>query len=173
MLQPAIKYSEQLKNKLRDTWFIEKYKYYHTNGYYDELQINNDTWNKHQFVSVYNDEVIGYIFYNIDRRSNFVYGLGIINFSDNKIVFGMDLGQALKDIFEKYKFRKLRFSVVIGNPIEKSYDKMIKKYNGRIVGIYKKETLLIDGKYYDEKLYEITREEYLKSVGYNECKKSE
>ncbi len=93
-----------------------------------------------------------------------MYGLGVINFSDNKIVFGMDLGQALNDIFEKYKFRKLKFSVFIGNPIEKSYDKMIEKYGGRIVGYYKEETRLIDGEYYDEKLYEITREEYLKSI---------
>lgn len=47
----------------------------------------------------------------------------------------MDLGQALQDIFEKFKFRKLTFCVVVGNPIEKSYDKMINKYNGRIIGI--------------------------------------
>lgn len=165
MLQPAIKYKEQLKSAMRKTWFVEKYKYYHMNGYYDELQIDECTWSKHQFVSVYNEEVIGFISYSIDRRSNFVYGLGAINFSDNKISFGLDLGQALKDIFEKYKFRKLRFSVCIGNPIEKSYDKMIEKYHGRIVGTYKDETLLIDGEYYDEKLYEITKEEYLKFVG--------
>ena len=76
----------------------------------------------------------------------------------------MDLGQALTDIFERFKFRKLNFSVVIGNPIEKSYDKMIDKYGGRIVGIYKQEIKLIDGEYYDEKLYEITREDYLKSI---------
>ena len=164
MLQPAIKYKEQLEKKSYDTWFKEKYKYYHANGYYEKIDINEDTWNKHQFVSVHNEEVIGYIFYNIDRRDNYVYGLGVINFSDNKIVFGMDLGQALNDIFEKYKFRKLKFSVFVGNPIEKSYDKMIEKYGGRIVGYYKEETRLIDGEYYDEKLYEVTREEYLKSV---------
>lgn len=40
---------------------------------------------------------------------------------------------------------------------------MISKYGGRIVGIYEKETKLIDGEYYDVKLYEITRESYLES----------
>lgn len=75
----------------------------------------------------------------------------------------MDVGQVLRDIFEKFKFNKLTFSVVIGNPIEKSYDKMISKYDGRIVGIYEKETKLIDGEYYDVKLYEITRKSYLES----------
>jgi hypothetical protein len=48
----------------------------------------------------------------------------------------------------------------IGNPIEKQYDKIIFKYNGSIVGIRKKEVILIDGKYYDLKLYEIFKKDY-------------
>ncbi len=78
-----------------------------------------------------------------------------------KLLFGIDLGQALIDIFDKFKFRKLRFSVIVGNPVEKSYDKMVQKYGGRIVGIYYKEQQLIDGEIYDQKLYEILRENYL------------
>ena len=69
-----------------------------------------------------------------------------------------------KSLFEKYKFRKLKFSVCIGNPIEKSYDKMIEKYNGRIVGTYLKDAKLFDGEYCDRKVYEIFREDYLKSI---------
>lgn len=65
--------------------------------------------------------------------------------------------------FDKFKFRKLTFSVIVGNPIEKSYDKMINKYGGRVVSIYSDETKLIDGEYYDVKLYEITRNNYLKT----------
>lgn len=97
------------------------------------------------------------------------WSLGVINFSDNKIIFGMDLGQTLMDIFEKFKFRKLRFSVIVGNPIEKSYDKMVSKYGGRIVGTYYKEQKLIDGEIYDQKLYEILREDYMEAkYGRNE-----
>ena len=70
----------------------------------------------------------------------------------------------LIDIFEKYNFRKLSFYVVVGNPIEKSYDKMCERYGGRIVGVKRKNTRLIDGKYYDEKLYEILKEDYMKAV---------
>jgi hypothetical protein len=107
---------------------------------------------------------MGYISYNISRAENSAYSLSIINFSDNKIAFGKDLSQALKDIFERYKFRKLNFTVLIGNPIEKSYDKMIKKYGGRIVGTYKEDVKLIDGEYYDKKAYEILASEYFNAI---------
>jgi hypothetical protein len=104
--------------------------------------------------------VIGYIEYNISRTSNSISSLSIINFTDDKVTFAMDLKHVLTDIFEKYKFRKINFSVIIGNPIEKSYDKMVKKYGGRIVGTYKDDVVLIDGEYYDRKTYEILASDY-------------
>lgn len=164
MLEPAIKYRDQLSILQYDTWFNDKYKYWNCEIYHQPIQIEENTWNKNQFVSVHNGKVIGYISYNISRAEHCAYSLSIINFSDNKIAFGKDLGQALKDIFERYKFRKLNFTVVIGNPIEKSYDKMIKKYGGRIVGIYKEEVKLIDGEYYDKKAYEILASEYFNAI---------
>lgn len=164
MLEPAIKYRDQLENVQYDTWFNDKYKYWNSDVFYGSMQIDTDTWGRHQLVSVKNGVVIGYIEYSISRTSNSVSSLSIMNFSDNKIVFGKDLIQALKDIFEKYKFRKINFSVIMGNPIEKSYDKMIKKYGGRIVGIYKDDAVLIDGKCYDRKLYEILASEYFNAI---------
>ena len=164
MLEPAIKYKDQLEKLQYNIWFNDKYKYYNYNTYYNSMQIDDNTWNRHQFVSVFNDEVIGYIAYDISRNDNSVDGLRIINFSDNKAVFGVDLGKALRDIFEKYKFRKLNFNVLIGNPIEKSYDKMIKKYGGRIVGTCKEDIKLSDGQYYDRKLYEIFASEYFNAI---------
>lgn len=164
MLEPAIKYRDQLEKLQYNIWFNDKYKYWNCDTYYQSMQIDTDTWNRHQFVSVYNDEVIGYISYNVSRSDNNAYSLSIINFSDNTVIFGVDLSRALKDIFEKYRFRKLNFTVVVGNPIEKSYDKMIKKYGGRIVGIHKDDVKLINGEYYDRKLYEILASEYFNAV---------
>ena len=171
MLEPAIKYRDQLENVQYDTWFNDKYKYWNSDVFYGSMQIDTDTWSRHQFVSVNNGVVIGYIEYSISRTSNSVSSLSIMNFSDNKIVFGKDLIQALEDIFEKYKFRKINFSVIIGNPIEKSYDRMIKKYGGRIVGIYKDDAILIDGKCYDRKLYEILASEYFDVINNKEIQK--
>ena len=167
MLEPAIKYRNQLESVQYDIWFNDKYKYWNSNVFYDSMQIDTDTWGRHQFVSVNNGEVLGYIEYSISRTNNSVSSLSIMNFSDNKIVFGKDLIQALKDIFVKYRFRKINFSVIIGNPIEESYDRMIEKYGGRIVGIYKDDVVLIDGKYYDRKLYEILASEYFNAASNN------
>ena len=162
ILDVAIKYKEQLQKKFQGIWFVDKYKYWNFDNYYKDFMPDDESWNHHQFVSIdTNGEIVGYISYSIDRQSHMAYGFSIINFIDNKIVFGIDLGQALADIFEKFKFRKLRFSVIVGNPIEKAYDKMVVKYGGRIVGTYYKEQRLIDGELYDQKLYEILRKDYM------------
>ena len=166
MLDIAINYVEQVKQKFRSTLFKERYKYWTATNYSEEWNPIESTWVDHQFVSVRNGEVIGYIGYGIDRTSgDVVHNLNIINFEEKpSITFARDLGQVLIDIFEKYNFRKLSFYVVVGNPIEKSYDKMCERYGGRIVGVKRKNTRLIDGKYYDEKLYEILKEDYMKAV---------
>lgn len=99
MLEPAIKYKEQLEKAQYGVWFDDKYKFWNCDVYYKTLQIDTDTWNKHQFVSLDKEgNVIGYIAYSISRADNSAHSLSIMNFSDNKITFGMDLGQALKDI---------------------------------------------------------------------------
>lgn len=55
--------------------------------------------------------------------------------------------------------------MVSGNQIESSYDKICKKYGGRIVGIYKNRVRLTDGQFYDEKLYELDRDAYYAGRG--------
>lgn len=165
MLDLAINHEEELQKKFRSTWFSEKYKFWTCTNYHEDYQIAENTWDNHQFVSLDSSgEVIGYIGYEIDRAYDVVNGLNIINFTDDKITFGIDVGNALRDIFEKFHFRKLTFTVIIGNPIEKTYDRLIEKYHGRIVGIQKKQVRLIDGEFYDRKLYEVFRDEYFQAV---------
>jgi RimJ/RimL family protein N-acetyltransferase len=112
-------------------------------------------------------EIVGYIGYAIKRAENYVHGLHIVHFGgkDAKggFIFGRDVMTALRDIFDKFGFTKIVFTVAIGNPAEKIYDRLAKRYGGRIVGIYRKETRLIDSKFYDVKAYEILAEEYFSS----------
>lgn len=163
MLDIAGKYEEQLQKLFADIAFDEKYKFYYGCSYRDKYKATESTWSKHEFVSINNGEIIGYLSYSIDRDFDLVSGLTIINFKETNIIFAKDLKQFLIDIFEKFNFRKLNWGVYVGNPIEKSYDKMCIKYGGRIVGVRKENARLIDGKYYDFKMYEIFREDYLKS----------
>lgn len=164
MLDVAIRYQDQLIDKFRSVWLKERYKFWTGTSYFDDWQPINSTWVDHQFVSIRNGEIIGYIGYVINRADgDIAHNLNIINFEDEpSMTFARDLGQALMDIFEKYNFRKLNFCVIVGNPSEKAYDKMIKRYGGRVVGYRKENARLFDGKYYDEKLYEVMREDYFR-----------
>ena len=165
MLDIALKYVDKLKMLYINTWHNEKYKYYNYQCFWKMPTFDESTWDGHDFVSLdKNGEIIGAIGYSINRPTESVCGLGILSFTDEPTLeFGKDVLQAIKDIFEKYNFRKLSFCVVIGNPIEATYDRLCEQYGGRIVGIEKQETKLCDNKYYDVKRYEILRADYLKA----------
>lgn len=161
MLELALEHTEELKRKLQKTWLDEKYWYYNNGSYFEQLSLKADTWNNMQYVSLNPEgEVIGYLSYGIERECWYVNYLAIINFTED-IMFGIDVLHMVKEMFEKYKFRKVDFSVIIGNPAEKKYDRLIERYGGRIVGTFKQTVKLPDGELYDEKHYEIFRTDYL------------
>lgn len=120
-----------------------------------------DSWNKLQFVSIdKNDNVIGYLTAYLERSMDKVTGIAAINFKDVNVTFSKDFYKFLTDLFDIHKFNKIEWQVVIGNPAEKMYDKIINKYGGRVVGIEHESTKFDDGKYYDVKEYEILRRDY-------------
>lgn len=166
MLVPAIKYRDELQSIYHDLWFKERYMYWNAGSTYYSLEIDDNTDKYHQFASVdKNGKLLGYLSYSVDRIQNDVDSISLLNFSDKpNMTFSRDIGQGLKDIFERFRFRKVSFYVVVGNPIEKSYDKLIKRYGGRIVGIQKNHVKLLDGYYHDCKLYEIFREDYFENI---------
>ena len=165
MLDIAYKYEKEIQEKMIDTWYDEKYMFYYSSAYHTVWQ-NPDPgegdWDNRHFVSLDSDgEVIGVINYHIDRECDMATWFGAINFTNNKMVFGKDLAQVIDDIFCKFNMRKLEFSVIVGNPIESNYDRMIQQYGGQITGVKHKHVKLLDGNYYDYKGYEIFREDYL------------
>ena len=59
MLKPALLYKYQLSEKFVETWYEEKYKYYH-DCWHEDIKIDDNDWNRHQFVSLDKDyQVIG------------------------------------------------------------------------------------------------------------------
>jgi len=165
ILKLAFTYKDKLQSTFQNIVFQNKFKFYNYSNYWDcNLKLSEDSWNDIELVSVDNqDNVIGFFRASIIRTSEKVSSLGIVNFYDKNLTFSRDLYQFLKELFEKYNFRKIEFNVVIGNPIEKMYDKYIDKYGGRIIGVSSKSTRLHDGIYYDVKHYEIFRKDYLKN----------
>ena len=164
MIKPAQLYSSELKKLFYEIAYDERFKFLEGCSYSDEYKPSESSWGSHEFVSIINDIVIGYMRYSISRDNYNVKSLQVVNFTFKpNIIFARDLYEVMHNIFEKYNFNKISFQCVIGNPIEKTYDKLIKKYNGNIVGIHKKHMRLMDGKLYDCKIYEILREDYFKS----------
>lgn len=164
MLELAIKYENQLKEKLLNIMLDEEFMFMFSSSYREEIIVDKSTWNRHQFVSVNpKGEVVGYFKYNIDRDSLNCHAVQIVNFHKDKIsrCFINDLKQVIKNIFEKYGFNKLSFGVHIGNPAEKMYDKHLHLIGGRIVGTKMRDDKLMDGNYYNYKLYEVLKEEYI------------
>ena len=138
-------YEEELIKRERETWGNEKYWYYRAASYMYPIEVDENTYEKVQFVSLNSSgEVIGYLGYCVAREERYVSNLFIINFTDD-MSFGIDAVHMVRDIFEKYRYRKIVFFVIIGNPTESKYDGMIEHYGGMVVGTYKEHIMLPDG----------------------------
>ena len=163
MLKPALLYEDKLKEKLLETWYDDKYKFYNADCYNCPVELSKEDWQNVQLVSINSDdEVVAYINYSINRQTNNIESFGIMNFTnDNLMTFGKDLHQVVDDMFCKFHFNKLSFFVAIGNPIQRYYRKFVKKYGGRIVGYKEKDVKLIDNLLYDIELYEILADNYI------------
>ena len=165
----AYTYKDKLQEAYNTIIFNDKYKYYNFTNYWTHtIKLSENSWEDIEMVSVdTNDNVRGYFRAGIARDADKVSSLGIMNFYDKNATFSKDLYQFLTDLFNKYNFRKIEFTVVIGNPAEKMYNRIMKKYGGRIVGIKKLSTKLVDGLYYDVKMYEIFKEDFKIGVDNN------
>jgi len=175
MLKTAYLYRDEVNKKMAEIAFNPKYMFYNFGTYWSfDYKIADNSWDAMQFVSVDKDNhIIGYLTAETDRVHDKIGNLGIINFQDAYPIFAHDLGNFLTSIFDKFNFRKIEFLVVIGNPIESSYDKIISKYGGRIIGVKKESAKLIDNKYYDVKLYEIFKRDYDRTKRTNKVEYSE
>ena len=155
--QPYSSQIEQAKIKIIEN--EDQYKFVNISSYWysNFLKLPDSEWDEIVRVSFAEDKVLGLFKATIDREINHVSSLMIINFNLKKISFTFikDLENFVKYLIEYKKFNKISFSVVVGNPAERMYDRFIEKYNGRVVGIKKNEVKLVDGKFYDLKLYEI------------------
>ena len=165
MLELAYANQQELTKKFLEISFVDKYKYFDfTNFINYELNLSKDSWSSLEYVSKKDNEIIGYLRASINRSAGFVSSLGVANFGDKNIEFAKDFYRFLEDLFMKFDFYKIRFDVVIGNPAEKMYDRFIKRYGGRIIGTYIKDTKLWTGEYCDVKSYEIFKENYKENL---------
>ena len=162
MIVPAFDY----RDKIEEAWAIAAShpdflfwdvspQYYH--GTDTDPRYKQDEW-----VSLNQQgEVVGYFCAFVDKATISVDDISIAKFKDDKS-FAFDLVRFIRNMRRRY--RVTRWACVIGNPSEKNYDRIALLYGGRIVGTFSKKVKLLDGRYYDEKWYEVERASKMKKV---------
>ncbi len=167
MLDLAINYKREISYLMINAFNDPHYHYFrsstHTN--FDDSFISNSTWQNLQYVSVSNSlNVLGLMFLTIDRSTMNANDLGLISFKKNSIEFANDFASFICLAFGRFNIKKISWNVIVGSPHERTYDKLTKKHNGRIVGVLEKEKVLEDGLYYDCKLYELMKDNFIESI---------
>ena len=155
MLELAINNRESLNIAYRKAISQERNKFYIGSSWSDyEIRVDDSDEFNIQYVGIDKDEnITGYYCASIDRCSNIIHNINVINFK-NTTITSIDLFRFLKMI-AKMPIVKIEWWVIRGNPAEMLYDRIIEKYGGRKVGVYLKSIKLRDGKYYDKVMYEM------------------
>ena len=153
MLKPAQLYREELSRKLTERWYEPRYKYYFS-GSSHEMEIPRDNESRHDFVHLdKNGEVDGYFSYRVDWWAGSLYNFGLIGFADNNALFLRDCVRRVEEMVRQ-GIRRAEFWAWADNPVNKFYERVIEKYDGRIVGRLH-QSGFFDGEYHDTVIYEI------------------
>lgn len=111
-----------------------------------------------QFAIVDNkDKLVGYISYEIDWYSSQARNFGLMSFDRGNPLIGKALFEVMNNIINNLRIHRISWYMVGGNPVERSYDRFCKKYNGRKIilrDVFKDRM----GNYHDSVTYEIINE---------------
>lgn len=161
MIKPAQLYQQELNTLYYKTFYDSKYMYYRGCWGTEQLIVPDNTYNSHHFAILnHNQELIGYVCYNIIFASKVANNFGIISFKPS-VCFGRDLMKIIDNIFIKYNMNKIEFRAFADNPVIKHYYNFIDKYGGRVVGTLIDSIMLEDGKLHDDVMFEMFKEDYM------------
>jgi hypothetical protein len=165
MLVAAQNYRNELKSCLVNCWYKDKYIHYFS-GEYNEFTVPDNALWRRDFVHLSKEgKVDGYFSYDYNDMDKCIRNIGLISFVDNGGLLVKNVLEHIKTLFMKGA-QRLEFSAFIDNPATKIYDRLIKRYGGKVVGELHR-TYYYDGIYHDRKIYEILREDYFVAVNRN------
>ena len=159
MLVPAITRKEEL-TKLFTEHIYDKNIFFFT-GYLHankiptfELEENIYRWaiiDKSYLLK--SEQTIGYFSYCIDTANDSVYGFSLYSFENNPVI-GLSVYRKMEELIKSH--HRVEWRMISGNPVQKHYDRFIKRFNGNRVQLHDaiKDG---DGIYRDEYIYEIVK----------------
>lgn len=165
-------HGKQLDQLFRTTWLDPAYKYYYHGGFEDvPSHVSNPYANPYHnnffsdiLLSVdKEDNIIGEISYDKNKTGEIATGLAIIKFVNDptaNMIFGSDVLRTFRDFFESRGGGSIEFRGIPDNPAFAHYERIVERLGGRKVGVIERAAKLSDGKFYDEVLFQITKENY-------------
>jgi RimJ/RimL family protein N-acetyltransferase len=132
MLKPAILYKEEIVKKFQERLYTDDMLYETgcSGNWCPEIAECPDG-STFQFAIVdKTDKCIGFVGFEIDWYALQAYNFGLISFDKGNIVVGKALQEIMDMIINQYKIYRIEWRMVGGNPVERSYDRFCKKYNG-------------------------------------------
>lgn len=160
MLKPAQLYKEQLSTVSVNTWYDLSYIYYYGGSGSSIIKVSDDNYNTHSFVSIDNNNIIGYMCYTIDWVAMSVDNFGIISFQKGNLEFIKDVYQAIHNIFKVYHMNRISWFCYADNPAIIGYRNFIRKHGGCQCGYERERVKLLDGKLHDTVMFEIMASEF-------------
>jgi len=156
MLKPAISYKEELEDLFSQEIYTENYFLYSGYTYGHELPKIGAEDNHFQWAIVNSqEEVIGYMAYQVDPGNDTVKNFGLYSFDHSNPTIGKDLFTKMEELVARY--RRIEWGMIGGNPVKKHYDRFCDKHGGNCVKL-NQVTRDEAGNYRDVYIYEIVRD---------------
>lgn len=137
MLKPAILFKDEIQTKFKELWYTDDLRLYVGERMGMVPEIHEDNWNnpgKREYAIVDKDDnVVGYIAFNINDKINSCEDFGLISFDKGNMLVPHDVYHLLMELYEKYFL--ITWSMIGDNPVKKGYIRFTEKMGGNIIEI--------------------------------------
>lgn len=132
MLVPALYYKDELLKKFAKEIYSDRYFYYMGYRHGHQLPNIDDSDYGYRWAIVDDDKVIGYFAYRIDVDVNSAASFGLYSFRDVDKNISRTAARLIEDVYQKMfelfdQYHRVSWSVVSGNPIEATYDRILQE----------------------------------------------
>lgn len=155
MLVPAISRKTELEQLFAEHLYDKDMFFYNGYPHCNSMPDLTPKENIYRWAVVDKDKVIGYFTYFTDTHCSTVCSFGLYSFDKGNPVLGFDVYKKMKELIKYY--RRIEWRMIGGNPVQKHYDRLCKRFNGNRVMLH---SVVRDeeGVYHDEYIYEIVKE---------------